>query len=80
MPENISLATSSRGYFSASRLAVCHSVHLAIVTVLIGLSFGKDNLGFFFSVLKVLLYFATLVGFSFIILYKSDSGRHLSLS
>ena len=63
---------------SASRLAVCHGIHLAIVTALIGLSFGKDN--FFFPVLKVLLYFATSVGFSFVILYNSDSGRRLSVS
>lgn len=61
---------------SASRLAMCHCVHLPVVTALIGLSFGKDN--FFLSVLKVLFNFATLVIFNFVILYNSDSGRHLS--
>lgn len=77
MPEKSPWQQPAGVILRVSRLAVCHSVHLAIVTALIGLSFGSDISS---SVFKVLPDFATSVGFNFVILCDSGSGRRLSMS
>lgn len=77
MPEKSPWQQPAGVILRVSRLAVCHSVHLAIVTALIGLSFGND---IFSSVFKVLPDFATSVGFNFVILCDSGSGRLLNMS